>query len=178
MNRKPVPFPSAAFEEETPMPNPQMQPRMQPPIAPQMQPGMEQTPVPGPAAAPVPANGRNLDYEGLREEISELLRQGKLPAGFDLVAAVQDRAFLRLLFELPAYAAVRVYVAEQRAAHAEQAAMQNILSRLHARQGLPRPSRADAAAPNRDYMNMSPEEFARLERDYREKARKGIKVKL
>ena len=185
MNRKSVPFPSAAFEEETPgipvqaLPGMAQQPGMVPQPGMMPQPGMAQGPASSPAAAPaMPANGRRLDYEGLRAELNDLLQQGKLPAGFDLAAAVQDRAFLRLLFELPAYAAVRVYVAEQRAAHAEQAAMQNILSRLHARQGLPRPSRADAAAPNRDYMNMSPEEFARLEREYREKARKGIKVKL
>lgn len=196
MNRKPAPFPPAAFEEETPgmpmaqpgmMPQPNMAPQLnmapQPGMIPQpgmMRPGMAQSPASGPAANPqMPANGgRRLDYESLRQELNDLLHQGKLPAGFDLAAAVQDRAFLRLLFELPAYAAVRVYVAEQRAAHAEQAAMQNILSRLQARQGLPRPSRADAAAPNRDYMSMSPEEFARLEREYREKARKGIKVKL
>ncbi len=185
MNRKPVPFPSAAFEEETPGMPLQAQPGMaqQPGIVPQPgmmpRPSMPQRSEPGIAAAPaLPADGRRLDYEGLRAEINDLLKQGKLPAGFDIGAAVQDRAFLRLLFEFPAYAAVRVYAAEQRAVHAEQAAMQNILSRLQARQGLPRSSRADAAAPNRDYMNMSPDEFARLEREYREKARKGIKVKL
>ncbi|HWR22275.1 MAG TPA: hypothetical protein VN366_02260 [Feifaniaceae bacterium] len=176
MNRKPVPFPPAAFEGET-MPNAPAQPGMaqQPGMAPQT----DMTQQPGPAAAPaLPADGRRLDYEGLRAELNNLLRQGRLPAGFDLAAAVQDHVFLRLLFELPAYAAVRVYEAERRAVQAEQAAMQNIISRLQARQGLPRPSRADAAAPSRDYMSMSPEEFARLERDYRDKARKGIKVKL
>lgn len=178
MNRKPVPFPSAAFEEETPSQPVQAQPGMQ--QQGMMQPGMMQNPAPSPDANRQTAanGGRRLDFEGLRQELSDLLRRGMLPPGFDLVAAVQDRAFLRLILELPAYAAVRVYVAEQRAERAEQTAMQNILSRLHARQGLPRPSRADAAAPNRDYMSMSPEEFARVEREYREKARKGIKVKL
>ena len=177
MNRKPVPFPTAAFEEEaapTPYPLAEQQTDMQP----DMQAGMQQNATPMPGRNPAAGGGRRLDYEGLRQELNELLRQGKLPAGFDLAAAVQDHAFLRLLLELPAYAAVRVYVAEQKAAQAEQTAMQQILSRLQARQGLPRSSRADAASASRDYMNMSPEEFARLEREYRDKARKGIKVKL
>lgn len=186
MNRRPVSFPPAAFEEEPSMPGaPAAQPQMQPNMQPQMQPaGMRQNPRQmQQAAMQLPmqqpdAGARRLDYEGLRAELNTLLQQGKLPAGFDLVSAVQDRVFLKLLLELPAYAAVRVYMAEQRAEHAEQAAMQQLLTRLNARQGLPKPSRANAAAASRDYMSMSPAEFARLEREYKEKARNGIKVKL
>lgn len=186
MNRRPVSFPPAAFEEEQPMPGaPAAQLQMQPNMQPQMQPaGMRQNPRQmQQAAMQLPmqqpdAGARRLDYEGLRAELNTLLQQGKLPAGFDLVSAVQDRVFLKLLLELPAYAAVRVYMAEQRAEHAEQAAMQQLLTRLNARQGLPKPSRANAAAASRDYMSMSPAEFARLEREYKEKARNGIKVKL
>ena len=57
--------------------------------------------------------------------------------------------------------------------------MEGILTRLRSRERLPMPSRADAAAPaKRDYLAMSPEDFAALEREYRAKARAGIKVKL
>ena len=187
MNRRPVSFPPAAFEEEPSMPGapaaqPQMQAGMQPPGMQQdprqmQQAAMRQAAMQAPMQRP-DAGARRLDYEGLRAELNTLLQQGKLPAGFDIVSAVQDRVFLKLLLELPAYAAVRVYMAEQRAGHAEQAAMQQLLTRLNARQGLPKPSRANAASASRDYMSMSPAEFARLEREYKEKARNGIKVKL
>jgi hypothetical protein len=78
--------------------------------------------------------------------LNELMKSNRLPAGFDLVAAAQDPAFMRLTMELPAYAAVRVYAAERRAANAEQQAMQTLLQRLRAREGLPRAARADTAA--------------------------------
>ena len=128
--------------------------------------------------APSPA-ARALDPQSLKREIDALLQQNLLPEEFDLEAAVQDIDFVRLVIELPAYAAVRVYQAEKRAAEAEQNAMQAIVTRLRAREGLPRAARADtAAAPSRDYLSMSPEEFAKLEHEYREKARRGVKVKL
>jgi len=122
---------------------------------------------------------RFLEPEELKRELRELVEHDLLPNGFDLEAASRDPAFVRLVVELPAYAAVRVYDAELRAERAEQSAMEGILTRLRSRERLPMPSRADAAAPaKRDYLAMSPEDFAALEREYRAKARAGIKVKL
>lgn len=135
--------------------------------------------MPAQPAPPPAGNARALDPESLKREIDALLQQNLLPEDFDLEAAVQDPAFVRLVIEMPAYAAVRVYQAEKRAAEAERNAMQAIVTRLRAREGLPRAARADtAAAPARDYLSMSPEEFAKLEHEYREKARRGVKVKL
>jgi|GEM_PF-1040491 len=139
-----------------------------------------------PAAAPVPKDaapaangGRTLSAAALKAELDTLVKGNLLPEGFDLEAAVQDPKFIRLVLELPAYAAVRVYDAERRAEGADQRATQGLLDRLRARDSLPRPARADnAGAPSRDYLSMSPEEFARVERQFREQARKGIKVKL
>lgn len=135
------------------------------------------------AALPSKDMGRSrtcfLEPEGLKSELRELIEHDLLPEGFDIEEASKDPAFVRLVVELPAYAAVRVYHAEQRASSAEQNAMESILTRLRSRERLPLPSRADAAAPaKRDYLSMSPLEFAALEREYKQKARAGIKVKL
>lgn len=49
------------------------------------------------------------------EELMELVRQDKFPQGLELEEVCQDPAFAALLTELPAYAALRVYQAEQAA---------------------------------------------------------------
>jgi hypothetical protein len=170
-------LPAAAFQYQQPQgmtPAPYMQQMAQQP----MQQTMPQQAMPQGAPAVNPAPGMT-NAAQVKRDLNELMKSSRLPAGFDLVAAAQDPAFVRLTMELPAYAAVRVYAAERRAANAEQQAMQTLLQRLRAREGLPRAARADtAAAASRDYLSMSPEEFARVEREFRDKARRGIKVKL
>ncbi len=174
-------LPAAAFQYQQPQgmaPAPYMQAMAQQPMQQTMPQQPMQQPMPQGAPAANAAPGAT-NAAQVKRDLNELMRSNRLPAGFDLVAAAQDPAFVRLTMELPAYAAVRVYVAERRAANAEQQAMQTLLQRLRAREGLPRAARADtAAAASRDYLSMSPEEFARVERDLRDKARRGIKVKL
>ena len=186
-------LPAAAFQYQQPQavtPTPYMQAMPQQAMPQQAMPqqampqqampqqAMPQQAMPQGAPAVNPAPGAT-NAAQVKRDLNELMKSNRLPAGFDLVAAAQDPAFVRLTMELPAYAAVRVYVAERRAANAEQQAIQTLLQRLRAREGLPRAARADtAAAASRDYLSMSPEEFARVEREFRDKARRGIKVKL
>ncbi len=175
-------LPAAAFQyqqQQGMAPAPYMQPMAQQPMQQQPMPQQPmQQPMPQGAPATNAAPGAT-NAAQVKRDLNELMRSNRLPAGFDLVAASQDPAFVRLTMEMPAYAAVRVYAAERRAANAEQQAMQALIQRLRAREGLPRAARADtAAAASRDYLSMSPEEFARVERDLRDKARRGIKVKL
>ena len=194
MNRKPLSFPAAspagnlpagvvpagvlpaAAFEYAPQTAPSQQQAAQQQQLPAQQPAMQ--------APPAMTGMQNMqsgatDAQSIKRELNELMRNNLLPPGFDLVAAAQDPAFVRLTQEMPAYAAVRVYHAEQRAQNAERQAMQNVMQRLLARESLPRAARADTAAiASRDYLSMSPEEFARVEREFRDKARRGIKVKL
>lgn len=117
--------------------------------------------------------------EILKKEIEDAMRTGAIPKDFDIKAAIADEAFLKLLFEMPVAYAVRVYAAESRAARAKEEAMENIATRIQAQKGLPQPSRANATGvQSRDYANMSSEEFARLERKFKELSRNGVRVKL
>lgn len=88
--------------------------------------------------------------------IIEDLKRVHLPNGFDLDAAMQDRAFVDLLEEYPAAAAVRVY-------HAEHMAPQQVADRLRARQGVPASTRPQAAVrPEPNYREMSSEDFFKM----------------
>ena len=94
------------------------------------------------------------------EELMELVRQDKFPQGLELEEVCQDPAFAALLTELPAYAALRVYQAEQAAQNARADVMEELTLAAQTRQELPRPTRANRAlAPQEDYMSMSPEAF-------------------
>lgn len=98
------------------------------------------------------------------EELMTLLEQGEIPEGVDLEQACQDEAFAQLLQELPAYAALRVYKAEQEARRAKEAAMEELTLAAENRKALPRMTRSNRSiAPQEDYMNMSPEAFRTLE---------------
>ena len=78
------------------------------------------------------------------------------PEGFDESAAYSDEAFLELLREMPAKAAIRVYMAEQKASHAGQ----DIAEKLKARQAIPQASRPQqAVTPKTDWLNASREDF-------------------
>ena len=98
------------------------------------------------------------------QELSALMREGRLPAGFDIRAACSDPAFADLLMEMPAYAAARVYAAEHRSSAAS--------ARNVRQQRLPQMQQAEAGgavAPN--YMDMSTEEFRKLEQALKRGAR-------
>lgn len=98
------------------------------------------------------------------EELMTLVEQGKIPEGVDLEEACQDEGFAQLLQELPAYAALRVYKAEQEAKNAKAAAMEELTVAAENRRALPRMTRSNrSVAPQEDYMNMSPEAFRTLE---------------
>ena len=107
----------------------------------------------------------------------EMEREGMLPEGFDLEAAVKDRAFAQLLQEFEPKAAVRIYAAERRADEAEQNAKARMSEKLQAQRALPKSQRTDravSATPN--YMSMSKEAFRMLEQQYRDAARNGKRV--
>lgn len=119
------------------------------------------------------------EFEALTRALAELIEGGAMPEGFDLESACTDASFAALLTELPPSAAVRVYAAEQRAAHAEQRAREEWLQQMQRRSGLPRAMHgAGAAEIVRDYDGMSAEEFRALEQQYRRAAQRGIRVRL
>lgn len=109
--------------------------------------------------------------------LAEMEQNGELPEGLDLSEAVQDRAFAALLLELPAKAAVRVYVAERRADEAEQTAREKLQEAIRVRSALPKSTRADrAVAATPDYMSMSDAAFRALEQQYKTAAHSGKRV--
>ncbi len=88
--------------------------------------------------------------------IAEELTTMQMPDGFDLVKAKDDPAFLKLLWDMPASAAVRVYHAEQSAKTAQTKAAQDVAEKLQARQQLPQPMAKELpVTPNVDYNTMS-----------------------
>ena len=106
-------------------------------------------------------------------------QNGELPEGFDLQAAVQDRAFAELLQEFEPKAAVRIYAAEKRADEAENSVKTRMSEQARSRSQLPKSQRTDrAAAPTPDYMSMSREAFSALEKQYRNAARSGKRVQI
>lgn len=115
----------------------------------------------------------------LANGLTELMRSGALPEGFDLQSACTDATFLQLTEELPLAAAVRVYAAEQRASQADARAREELSQQMQRRTALPQAIRgAGGASVERDYANMSSEEFRALEQQYRRAAQRGIHVRL
>ena len=110
-------------------------------------------------------------------ELAGMERDGALPEGFALSEAVQDPAFAQLLMELPAKAAVRVYMAERKAEQAERDAREKLSETIRVRNALPKSTRADrAVAATPDYMNMSEAAFRMLEQQYKNAAHSGKRV--
>lgn len=99
----------------------------------------------------------------LARELFALKQSGRMPEGFDEMQALTDQAFLRLLFEMPASAAVRVYHAEAEAKRAMERAMAAVAENLYARDSLPRPARAAATPVQPDFHNMTSAEFRAYE---------------
>lgn len=107
----------------------------------------------------------------------EMEQNGELPEDFDLSEAVHDRAFAELLQEFEPKAAVRIYAAEKRADAAENNVKTRMSEQARNRSALPKSQRTDrAVAPAPDYMSMSKEAFASLEKQYRNAAHNGKRV--
>lgn len=111
-----------------------------------------------------PNEVRREPFEEAVEELLTLVQQGKVPEGVDLEEACRQERFAELLQELPAYAAVLVYKAEQEAENARAQAMEELTQAAENRRALPKMTRPNrSVAPQEDYMNMSPEAFRTLE---------------
>ena len=109
--------------------------------------------------------------------LAAMEQNGELPEGFDLSAAVQDRAFAALLTEFEPKAAIRIYLAEKRAEEAESNVKSRMSEQARSRSALPKSQRTDrAVAPAPDYMSMSKEAFSALEKQYRNAAQNGKRV--
>lgn len=118
-------------------------------------------------------------FNDIRDDLAQLIRQGKLPKDFDLQAACADEAFADLMLELPPEAAVRVYAAEKRAEEAEAAAMQRVSNQLKSRNALPRSTRGGAmGAPSVNYRDMDSASFRRLLGNIKKTTRNGGQVRL
>ncbi len=139
-------------------------------------------------------------YYEQAEELIALEKEGALPAGFDLKTACSDPAFAKLLKELGAAAACRVYDAEARAtaaesslaeaqsqlaeantraSGAEEAALTRLSEAARQRSRLPKSS-ATGLCPSAepDYASMSGSEFRRLEQRMKQAARSGKKTRI
>lgn len=126
-------------------------------------------------------NARESDpeFEALVDEIAALIRDDKLPEGFDLQEASKDTALLELMREYGAAAGIRIYAAEKRAEEAENSAMERVSERVRQRGALPRSMRggsANAAATN--YGAMSSDSFRELMQQMKKTARDGGKTRL
>ena len=93
------------------------------------------------------------------------VQNAKKPDGFNEEEAYSDDAFLTLLDEYPAEAAIRIYHAERQAANAPQ----DIAEKLRARQSIPQAIKPQQqTTPRIDWTKVSSEEF-RKEKARREK---------
>ena len=94
--------------------------------------------------------------EEMAASIVDDLMAVQLPRGFDMDAAVGDPAFVDLLAEYPAAAAVRIY-------QAEHMAPQQVADRRRARQGVPASTRPTVSVrPEPNYKQMSTEDFFKM----------------
>jgi hypothetical protein len=119
------------------------------------------------------------EFEALVDEIATLIRDNKLPEGFDLQSAAKDPALINLMREYGAAAGIRIYAAETRAEEAENRAMERVSERVRQRGAVPQSLRggsANAAATN--YGTMSSEAFRALMQQMKKTARDGGKTRL
>ncbi len=113
----------------------------------------------------------------IERELMQLINEGRMPKGFDLAEALQDGDFAKLLTEMPAYAAIRVYMAERAAKNAEEEALSRLTRGRQEQLSLPQPARAaGGTAPVIDYMALSSEQFAHLEEKLKAAAAAGKRV--
>lgn len=103
--------------------------------------------------------------------------------GRDVEGCLQDKAFIELLREMPAAAALRVYDAERAAQEANQrereTGAQDMLEKLLARRSLPAPIRGGLPADGQaDYANMSSAAFAAAKKRLAQAAGQGLHPRL
>ncbi|MCL2695270.1 MAG: hypothetical protein FWE69_02975 [Clostridiales bacterium] len=112
-------------------------------------------------------------------KLVQMEQEGRLPEGFDLETACQDKAFAELVLEMEPEAAIRVWAAEKKAENAMQEALDMVQKRLTTRNALPKQTRTTGAvSAEPDYNSMSPEAFRTLENQLRAAARNGKKMKI
>ena len=122
-----------------------------------------------PDEAPAPQEDAQAVAQRLSAELMAVKRPGRMPQGFDELEALSDPQFVKLLLELPVYAAVRVYHAEAEAMRAMDSAAEAMAERLYAREALPQPARAAAIDPPQpDFRQMSSQQFREYERQVRQ----------
>lgn len=113
------------------------------------------------------------------EELEQLVLEGRMPPEFDLRQACMDPAFAALIATYPAEAAVRIYCAENKAAQAEQDAMQRVNAQVRSRQALPRSARGGVmSAPSPNYRDMDDATFKKLLAQMKRNARSGVATRL
>ena len=131
------------------------------------------------AEKPAPKAEKDPEFEAMVDEISALMREGKLPEDFDMEEAVDDPALFQLMHAYGANAGIRIYAAEQRAQDAEDNAMERMSARVRERSQLPKSTRGGSAAPAAtNYHGMSSESFRQLMQQMKKAARDGGKTRL
>ena len=134
------------------------------------------------AGQPMPTqNTRENDpeFSALVDEIAALIRDDKLPEGFDLQTAAKDPALMDLMHEYGAAAGIRIYAAETRAEEAENRAMERVSERVRQRGAVPQSIRGGSAnATATNYGAMSSEAFRTLMQQMKKTARDGGKTRL
>lgn len=94
------------------------------------------------------------------ERIVREVEAAPKPEGFDEEKAYKDPAFIELLTEMPAAAAIRVYHAEQKASNAEASAAKDIAEKLKSRQRVPQMSKAQQpVTPAPDWRKVDSDAF-------------------
>ncbi|MBQ9832623.1 MAG: hypothetical protein IJO48_02715 [Clostridia bacterium] len=117
-------------------------------------------------------------------ELVRLKEAGKLNGNIDDYVA--DPEFVKLLYDMPTRAAVRIYDLQKQAsksgmsdADAVAKAEQSIIEKLLARKALPKSTKSSvAASPEVDYSNMSSEQFRELSKRVKKAASDGMKVRI
>ena len=90
------------------------------------------------------------------EKIAAEVMAAPKPKGFDAQTAYQDKAFLDLLQQYPAEAAIRIYAAENRANNAGQ----DLSEKLRTRQSIPQSTRPQQSVkPVTDWTQVSTDDF-------------------
>lgn len=114
------------------------------------------------------------DVNAKAAQIAEELTTMELPVGFSLETAKDDPAFMRLLWDMPAAAAVRVYHAEQSAKNAQARAAKDISEKLQARQQIPQPlAKEQPVMPDVNLNAMSDEDVLAARRQRQEARYRG-----
>ncbi len=117
-------------------------------------------------------------------DLVHLQEAGKLNSKIE--EYIGDAEFIKLLYNMPTHAAVRIYDLQksqvntnQNDADAIAKAEQRIMEKLLTRKALPSSTKSSSSAsPDTDYANMSSQQFRELSKRLKKAANDGIKVKI